>query len=82
MYKTVLPTLVHGRMWCSWTEINKPINLVSENNLIIVSDVIWHAEISNEVTDFVANITKAKLTVVKGKFVSLCVAGCCVEITQ
>jgi hypothetical protein len=70
-------------MLCSWTEINKPITLVSENTLIIVSDAIWHTEKSKaELTEFVANITEAKLTVFKGKFVSFCVDGaCCIEIT-
>ena len=53
-------------MWCSRTGISKPINLVSENIWIIVSDSKWQTEKSKaEVTDFVADITETKLTVVK-----------------
>jgi hypothetical protein len=66
MYKSVQPTLAHGRMWCSRTEIKISVFLVSENTSIIVSDTDWQTEKSREeVTDFVANTTKAKLTVAK-----------------
>lgn len=66
MYRSVQPTLAHGRMQCSRAEISESINWAPENVRIVVSDINWQNEKSKaEVTDFVANITKAKPTVFK-----------------